>query len=143
MPLNPEERQQFLAEPHIGALSLCAEPGRGPLTVPIWYRYEPGGELWFVTGAQSRKARFLREAGRLGLLAQRVAPTVRYVSVEGPIVGVTDMTEDEHREVAAHYLPADQVDGYLEIAAGFGAMITVRMRPQRWLSSDLGGGDQY
>ena len=39
------ERQAFLAEPHIGVISL-ADPDRGPLTAPIWYDYTPGGELW-------------------------------------------------------------------------------------------------
>lgn len=43
MPLSVDERQQFLAEPHIAALSVSAGPERGgPLTVPIWYRYTPG-----------------------------------------------------------------------------------------------------
>ena len=44
MALSKEEREQFLAEPHIGALSVSAGDKRGPLTVPIWYQYSPGGE---------------------------------------------------------------------------------------------------
>lgn len=55
MPLTLDERQAFLAEPHIGALSVSAGPERGPLTVPIWYQYEPGGELWVLTGPESEK----------------------------------------------------------------------------------------
>jgi hypothetical protein len=27
-----------------------------PLTMPVWYTYEPGGELWLVTDKNSRKA---------------------------------------------------------------------------------------
>ncbi|MBP2192297.1 pyridoxamine 5'-phosphate oxidase family protein [Nocardia goodfellowii] len=142
MPLNPAERQEFLAQPHIGALSVDAGPGRGPLTVPIWYQYRPGGELWLVTGAESQKIRALRAAGRFTLMVQRVEPTVRYVSVEGPILRISEMTDEEHREVAARYLPADQVDGYLRAAEAFGAMVTVHMRPEHWLSADL-GGDNY
>jgi nitroimidazol reductase NimA-like FMN-containing flavoprotein (pyridoxamine 5'-phosphate oxidase superfamily) len=46
MALSREEREQFLAEPHIGALSVVERPDRAPLTVPIWYQYNPGGELW-------------------------------------------------------------------------------------------------
>jgi hypothetical protein len=42
--LSVRDRELFLAEPHIAALSVSAGPGRGPLTVPIWYQYEPGGE---------------------------------------------------------------------------------------------------
>jgi len=39
MALSKEEREQFLAEPHIAALSVSAGDKRGPLTVPIWYQY--------------------------------------------------------------------------------------------------------
>jgi nitroimidazol reductase NimA-like FMN-containing flavoprotein (pyridoxamine 5'-phosphate oxidase superfamily) len=51
MALSKDEREQFLAEPHIGALSVNAGDKRGPLTVPIWYQYSPGGEPWVHTGA--------------------------------------------------------------------------------------------
>ena len=43
MALSENEREQFLAEPHIGALSVADGTERGPLTVPIWYLYSPGG----------------------------------------------------------------------------------------------------
>ena len=40
--MTTEERQAFLADPHIGVISINA-PDRGPLTAPIWYDYERGG----------------------------------------------------------------------------------------------------
>jgi len=43
------EREAFLAGVHVGVLAI-ADPARGPLAVPIWYDYAPGGELRFVTG---------------------------------------------------------------------------------------------
>jgi hypothetical protein len=55
--LSVRDRELFLAEPHIAALSVSAGPERGPLTVPMWYQYTPGGELWVLTEAASRKAR--------------------------------------------------------------------------------------
>lgn len=36
MALSREEREKFLAEPHIAALAVDAGEGRAPLTVPIW-----------------------------------------------------------------------------------------------------------
>lgn len=42
MALSKDEREQFLSEPHIAALSVFAGDSRGPLTVPIWYQYSPG-----------------------------------------------------------------------------------------------------
>jgi nitroimidazol reductase NimA-like FMN-containing flavoprotein (pyridoxamine 5'-phosphate oxidase superfamily) len=62
--LSVRDREAFLAEPHIAALSVSAGPDRGPLTVPIWYQYEPGGEAWVLTEAASRKARLIEAAGR-------------------------------------------------------------------------------
>lgn len=139
MSLNPEERQSFLAEPHIGALSVSAGPDRGPLTLPIWYQYTPGEDLWVITGRESAKMRRIRAAGRFSLMAQRVQPTVRYVSVEGPVTAVEPLPDARHREMVARYLPPEQVEGYLAFAAAeLGEHVTVRMRPERWLSADLG-----
>ncbi|MGW0177862.1 pyridoxamine 5'-phosphate oxidase family protein [Nocardia sp. NPDC003345] len=139
MPLTPEERRSFLAEPHIGALSVAAGPDRGPLTVPIWYQYVPGGELWILTGPESEKMRRIRAAGRFSLMVERVEPSVRYVSVEGPVTRVEPLTDTVHREMVARYLPAERVDDYLAFAAAeLGEHVVVSMRPQRWLSADLG-----
>ncbi|WP_405801419.1 pyridoxamine 5'-phosphate oxidase family protein [Streptomyces sp. NBC_01506] len=141
MPLNSEEREQFLAEPHIAALAVdSGEADRAPLVVPIWYQYAPGGDIWILTGADSRKAKLITAAGRFSLLVERLAPTVRYVSVEGPVTETVPGTRDHLVELATRYLPADKVEGYVAMAsADHGDEIVVRMRPQRWVSSDLGG----
>lgn len=139
MPLTPEERQSFLAEPHIGALSVSAGPDRGPLTLPIWYQYTPGEDLWVITGPESVKMRRIRAAGRFSLMVQRVQPTARYVSVEGPVTAVEPMPDARHREMVERYLPPDRVEGYLAFAeAELGEHVIVRMRPEHWLSGDLG-----
>src|SRR4030095_16534322 len=67
------EREAFLAGVHVGMISI-AEEGRGPLTVPIWYAYAPGGELWLITGRHSRKGRLLTQAGRCSLCVQTESP---------------------------------------------------------------------
>ncbi|MFC8241558.1 pyridoxamine 5'-phosphate oxidase family protein [Streptomyces chartreusis] len=139
MALTREEREEFLAEPHIAALAVDAGAGRAPLTVPVWYHYEPGGELWLLTGLDSRKNRLIQEAGRLSLLVDRVEPTVRYVSVEGPVVSTTPATRERLRELATRYLPAEKVDGYVDFAwESHGEQVVLQVRPERWLSSDLG-----
>ncbi|MFJ3922232.1 pyridoxamine 5'-phosphate oxidase family protein [Streptomyces sp. NPDC090022] len=141
MPLSEAERQSFLAEPHIGALAVARpDAGRAPLAVPIWYGYEPGGDLWITTGRDSAKAEALARAGRFSLLADRVSPTVRYVSVEGPVVSSEPTTEEEKRDIASRYLPPEAVGPFLEMAAReHGDQLTIRMRPEHWLSADLGG----
>jgi hypothetical protein len=79
--LSVRDRELFLAEPHVAALSVSAGQGRGPFTVPIWYQYAPGGEARVLTEAGSRKAQLIRTAGRFTLMVERVLPTVRCVSV--------------------------------------------------------------
>ncbi len=142
MRLSERDRELFLAEPHIAALSVSACPGRGPLTVPIWYQYVPGGEAWVLTEAGSRKARLIEAAGRFTLMAERTLPTVRYVSVEGPVTRTVPETDELLREITARYLPPEKVDAYLEFAkADLGEQVAIYLRPQRWLSADLGPGD--
>lgn len=137
MPLSPDERQQFLTQPHIAALAVSA-PGRGPLTVPIWYQYAPGSEAWVLTGPESQKVRHIREAGRFSLMVQQAEPTVRYVSVEGPVTRIIPVTDELNREMAARYLPADKVDPYLKATESYGGQVAVYMQPEHWLSADLG-----
>ena len=139
--LSQHDREQFLAEPHIAALSVAAGPDRGPFTLPIWYQYTPGGEAWILTVAASRKARLIGEAGRFSLLVERTLPTVRYVSVEGPVTRVIPETPELAREITERYLPPDKVQGYLDLAKTFGEQVVIYLRPQRWLTGDLGPGD--
>jgi hypothetical protein len=137
--LSVRDRELFLAEPHIAALSVSAGEGRGPLTVPIWYQYEPGGEAWVLTEAESRKARLIQAAGRFSLMVDRVAPTVRYVSVEGPVTRTVPGTDELLREITERYLPPEKVPAYIEFAkADLGEQVAIYLRPQRWLWSDLG-----
>jgi hypothetical protein len=120
---------------------VSAGPDRGPLTVPIWYQYEPGGEAWVLTEAGSRKAQLIQAAGRFTLMVERVVPTVRYVSVEGPVTRVIPGTDELQLEITERYLPPEKVPAYLEFAsAELGEQVAIYLRPQRWLSADLGPG---
>ncbi len=139
MALSLEEREQFLAEPHIGALSVAEGPDRAPLTVPIWYQYRPGGELWVLTAPDARKTLAINAAGRFSMMVQRNEPTIRYVSVDGPVTRTAPASDERSREMAARYIPPDRVDEYLEFErTQLGEHIAIYMRPQHWLSSDLG-----
>jgi hypothetical protein len=138
--LSVRDRELFLAEPHIAALSVSAGPDRGPVTVPVWYQYVPGGEPWVLIEAASRKARLIEAAGRFTLMVQRVVPTTRYVSVEGPVARTVPETDELLREITERYLPSADVPAYLELAGTFGEQVAIYLRPQRWLSQDLGPG---
>jgi hypothetical protein len=139
MALSREEREGFLAEPHVATLGVAAGDGRGPLLVPLWYAYEPGGLPWILTGADSRKMTLIRAAGRFSLLVHRTEPTPRYVSVEGPLADVTEGSQDLHHELARRYLSGGALRRYLAMAeAELADHVLVRMRPERWVTADLG-----
>jgi len=139
--LSLPDRESFLAEPHIAALSVSAGRDRGPFTVPIWYQYTPGGEAWVLTEAASRKARLIEAAGRFTLMVQRLMPTTRYVSVEGPVTRTVPETDELLWEITTRYLPPDKVAAYIDFAkAELGQQIAIYLRPQRWLTADLGPG---
>src|SRR4026208_2310806 len=102
--MTKEEREAFLADVHVAVISV-AEHGRGPLVVPMWYSYEPGGQVRIITGRTSRKGKLLERAGRFSLCVQTETPPYKYVSVEGPIIAVeaADLERDR-RPLARRYL---------------------------------------
>ncbi|OZC88796.1 pyridoxamine 5'-phosphate oxidase [Rhodococcus sp. 06-412-2C] len=139
MALSKAEREEFLAESRIAALSVAAGPDRGPLTVPIWYDYTPGGDAWVLTGATSKKAQLIRAAGRFTLMVEQSNPTIKYVSVDGPVVREEPNTPELLRAMAARYLPPEKVDGYLEMAnSEHEENVVFYLQPEHWLSADLG-----
>ena len=134
--ITKEEKQDFLAGLHVGVLSLSDNP-KGPLTVPIWYDYEPGGELWFITGPNSLKGKLLKVGVRLSLMAQSEEPPYKYVSIEGPVVSIDEATNDDLLAMAIRYLGKDGGEQYAKNSESGGGVI-VRAKPERWLSVDYG-----
>ena len=134
--MTKEEREAFLADLHVGVISI-AEEGRGPLTVPIWYSYEPGGEIRIITARSSRKGKLLEQAGRFSLCAQTETPPYKYVSVEGPVVAIEPADlERDRRPLARRYYGAELGDRYIESTRDLVGNVLVRMRPERWLTVD-------
>ena len=134
--MSKDERERFLAGVHVGVLSIAAQ-GRAPLTVPVWYTYEPGGEIRFHTGGSSRKLALLEETGRASLCAQTETAPYQYVSVEGPVTIEGSFAPDERRSVAHRYLGQEFGDAYYDATEDESAdSVTVRLSPERWLSVD-------
>jgi PPOX class probable F420-dependent enzyme len=134
--MTADEREGFLAEPRVGGLSVAAEDGRAPLAMPVWYLYEPGGEIRFITGGNSRKMRLVRAAGRVTLTVQDEAPPYRYVTVEGDVAGYEEPADPaDRRAVAERYLGVEGGAAYLASTAHTALeTVLVRVRPARWLS---------
>ena len=141
--MTRDERERALADVHVGIISI-AEPGRGPLAVPIWYVYEPGGELWILTPRDSRKGRLLQEVERISLCVQSETPPYWYISLEGAIMAIATATLEDHlRPLSRRYLGTVEGDAFadgLAEALADGSRIHVRMRPERWFAVDYSKG---
>jgi len=72
--MSRAEREEFLAGLHVGVLSVDGGDATPPLTVPVWYTYQPGGVVSLSTGRDSRKTLAIAAAGRFALCAQDERP---------------------------------------------------------------------
>ena len=134
MPLTQASKQTFLGEPHVGVLSI-AQGNRGPLTAPIWYCYEPGGNLWMMLGRSSRKAQLLEVGTRVSLCAQKEEPPYAYVTVEGPVTSIAEGSSEGILTLATRYLGEEGARQYAD-AMEVQQSLTVTIRPETWLAVD-------
>jgi hypothetical protein len=132
--MTQDEKEAYLSEVRIGVLAIN-DAGSGPLTAPLWYDYRPGGEIFMIVAADSRKGKLLAVGQRVSLVVQCEALPYSYVSVEGPVTSVSPVTFDELLSMAYRYLGEKQGRQYAQ-AAGIEKEIGVRVRPERWLAVD-------
>jgi nitroimidazol reductase NimA-like FMN-containing flavoprotein (pyridoxamine 5'-phosphate oxidase superfamily) len=140
-PMTQEEREAFLAEVHVAVIGL-ERRGRAPLTVPIWYVYEPGGELWIMVESDSVKQRLIDRAGRFSLCVQSETPPYKFVSIEGPVTSVRPSDKDrDERLMARRYLGKKLGDVYIAVSKTDPTNrpgLIVAMQPETWFTSDFG-----
>ena len=48
--MTKANREAFLAALHVGVLAVADDSGGAPVAVPVWYRYEPGGDVVMSLG---------------------------------------------------------------------------------------------
>jgi len=141
--MTEQEREAFLAGVHIGVLSVASDSSRPPLTVPVWYAYQPGGNLTFFTNTQgriSRKTGLIQNAGVLSFCVQRETFPYRYVTVEGTVVQVDQPpSAEQFLAIARRYLPEDQARGMMhgELDNPDAPITHYSIHPDRWLTFDL------
>jgi hypothetical protein len=140
--LTATECEQFLAQPHVGVLSVAADD-RPPLTVPVWYAYRPGGDLTFFTGTQGRPARkvgLLEKAGAFSFCVQQPQFPYKYVTVECTVVQADrSPTVEQVLAITTRYLPDDAARQFADAEIGnpAGTFVLFTGRPDRWLSFDF------
>ena len=136
--MTRSEREAFLTDVHVGVISI-ERPGKAPLTVPIWYDFDPAIGVWVITGKGSEKGRALTAAGRFALCAQSEAPPIyRYVSVEGPVTSMRPTRlEEDLRPMAHRYFGPALGDRYVKSSEDENRhSVVFTMQPERWRTVD-------
>lgn len=134
--MTRDQAQAFLADVHVGVLAVSHADGRGPLLTPLWYSYEPGGKVRFMTLPESRKAQLIRATGRASLCVQDET-VYRYVTVEGPVVEAGTPEGDWGRAVNRRYLGPEMGDQvYESTRETLATEVLFELTPERWTSAD-------
>ncbi|ODQ90958.1 pyridoxamine 5'-phosphate oxidase [Mycolicibacterium flavescens] len=136
--MSKDDREKFLADVHVGVIAV-ERPDRAPLSVPIWYGYEPGGEVLLWTEEATVKHRLIRDAGRFAITAQDEAPPYRYVTAEGDVTSIGPAVDADVRGLAIRYLGEEEGNTFTDENLT-PTSIAIRMRPLRWLSADYTDG---
>ena len=134
--MSREEREMFLEDVHVGVLSIPRKEGSAPLTVPVWYDYSPGGEVWLITGQHSLKGKLLEVGTPVALVVQTEVTPYKYVSVEGSVRTIeTTSNESDLKSMAIRYLGEQKGIAYAE-GSNEVASIRVSIQPERWTTVD-------
>lgn len=155
MRMSVSEREAFLAETRSAVLSI-AEPDGGTVASPVWYLYEPGGDITMHLNDPSVKLRALQQSGRATLTVQDEGDILgtgrppRYVSVTGSVVEdrVFDLDVDGMEiwtaitrylgmEIGQRYIDKGG-ESYLVGDSDVAMPRVIRVRPERWFTRDYG-----
>jgi PPOX class probable F420-dependent enzyme len=134
--MTKKEREEFLTDVHVGVLCVSEAAGRGPIAVPVWYIYRPGGTVDLTTGRQTRKAVAIAAVGRFSMCVQDENPPFKYVTVEGPAI-LVEADSAERREIARRYLGTEAGDAYVAQNPATDSVV-IRMAPEHWSTADFG-----
>jgi PPOX class probable F420-dependent enzyme len=137
--MSEAEREAFLADVHVGVLTVTAGADRGPLATPVWYGYSPGGPVSVTTGSASQKAGAIATAGRASMCAQDEAPPFKYVTVEGPAI-IEPANLAERTAIARRYLGTEAGDAWIAANPDVDDVM-IRITPEHWYSADFGKAD--
>jgi hypothetical protein len=127
--MDPDEIDEFLAQPNDAVLSVLLASGRA-MGTPVWFRWVDGVAR-FQSPTTSTKTAALRATGRASLcIHEQPLPIARYVTIEGPVREVEFDLDADIGAAAHHYLGAE--------APGFIALIEQALATgRRWASFEL------
>lgn len=135
--MDQREREESLAAPHVGLISINRRHSNAPLATPVWYSYVPGGDVTVQIERTSVKYRLLSESGGFTLTVQNELSPYGYVSVSGDATFDESLNRDDVFALAKRYLNEADATAYADDNAGASNVVVVRMRPSRWFGQDF------
>ena len=129
MPVNTEQRDEFLSEPNTAVLATVDAKGR-PHAVPVWYLWT--GEVFeIIGGTNSAKMRHVELNGRAALCVDKRGERPFHVTAEGPCELGGTATKEWRLKLHTHYRGAEAAT---KIVAGDGHLGQrfMTLRPERW-----------
>lgn len=133
-----DDGELFLPEPHVAALSVWTGQDRGSWTMPSGISTRRRGAM--VDPRRIAIGRLIRTAERFILMVQRVAPTVRNVSVGGWQVLRFRRPMSCCRRAPPATRPSRMLAHIDLVETALAKQVTIYLRPTRWLTADLGPG---
>ena len=134
--MEERERENFLAAPRIGVISINRISVNSPLATPVWYNYVPGGDVTVLMGRESVKYQLILASGGFTLTAQNEQYPYGYVSVSGGATVDDSPNPDEILALARRYRPEPEARQFAEAHTNMSEEVLVRMRPKIWFSQD-------
>ncbi|MBC3189958.1 pyridoxamine 5'-phosphate oxidase family protein [Pseudonocardia sp. C8] len=120
-----EEDWAYLAEPHIGILSIHRKD-KPPLTSPIWYRVVDR-TIEFTVKETSLKGRLLRDGAPVSLAVNDDHFPYRYLVAQGTarIVGAPE--PDAGLKMSVRYLGTKMGESFAPTLTGYGALVRLEV----------------
>lgn len=143
-PMTEQERDRFLAEPHVAFLDDPDGAQRSD-AVPLFYDYVPGQTLSLFTWHRDRTARSgpaTTPDSIVSLTVWREECPRNYVAVEGRVVRRSDRpSAEEVFAIARRYSDDDEARSFTEMVLESPGtdVVVFTVQPERWLTGAATG----
>lgn len=126
--VTAEERDAFLAGPHVAVLATVDRSGRAH-GAPIWYVYDHGVFI-MSTGRGSQKHRNVEANPEVTLVVDQRTLPYYAVMARGPIEIGPPLSHDDRLRIVRRYLDEGQTRRYMQRTAGDDS-VSLRLRPRK------------
>ncbi|MEM9464451.1 MAG: PPOX class F420-dependent oxidoreductase [Actinomycetota bacterium] len=139
-PMSPDEVVTFMTTgSRTGKLALVRKDG-SPTVTPIWFDLDPAtGDLVFMTGAESAKAKMLRREPRVSICVDVMEMPYDFARVDG-VASITEYADDPDAirywatETCRRFVGDDRADEFGERNGGDDEIL-VRVRPTKYVGA--------